>query len=239
MLETGLRFQSRTCPRHGELMELCLDDARKNVSRLYWRCESCRGWWAEEYFYFRVECALPVRALQSSFSFPCPHCGSLDVCHGCIVGCCDDHGCNTCGKGFNLVVDSVEHRGLAKAAPAVGDALDTGSWTAVGGGATPYVEHSITLPKRHCDRHPDIALQFSSLDEVTDERFRFGWSCHECQMFYLDYMMDRTLRPVFIPASRPEIECPVCSNVVFDSEPDLQHAKCLSCGSILRLRATP
>ena len=236
MQSTSIHSEHRTCPRHGQAMELILDDSRSGVSPIYWRCDKCRGKWAEEFFYFRAEKALPIRAMIQSFSFQCPVCGSLDVQHECVVGCCDSHGCNACGAGFDLTVELVEQHGPPASREELHTALDREMCIAVGGGS-PYIEHPLTLSSRHCERHPDIALKFSHFDGISDERHRFGWSCSECKMFYFDYAFKRTQRPIFIPSSHPEVSCPACGSIYFDSQPDLAHASCISCGSIVILRA--
>ena len=216
-------------------MELILDESQSGVSPIYWHCEKCRGKWAEEFFYFRAEQALPVLALTCSFSFRCPKCSSLDVHHACVVGCCDGHLCNACGAGFDLVAELVEKHEAPATPNLLHSALDRGTSSAVGG--PPFVESSFTLPIRRCERHPDTELKLSFFEGTCDERLRFGWSCSKCRMFYYDYALQRAQRPVFIPASHPEVECPVCYNIYFDSQPDLAHARCISCGSIVILRA--
>ena len=236
---TALQFESRRCPRHRCLMELVLDDSRVHVSPLYWSCAECKGSWAEEYFYFLAEQQLPVLGLSASFSFPCPRCGSLDIEHICIVACCEGHACNACGAGFDLVAELVEEHHEQLPSPlALYDALDRGGATGVGGGGGPrYIEHPFRHPSHYCDRHPRQHLRLSSFPEVADERFRFGWSCSECQMFYFDYGFHRVQRPIFVPGGRPEVKCPACSNTLFDSRTDLDYARCIACGSIVRLHA--
>lgn len=235
MKHTSLYFDARSCPRHGGPMELILDDSRPNVSPLYWLCEQCRGSWAEEFFYFRAEQALPVLGLTESFSFPCPRCGSLEVSHACVVGCCDAHTCKICGAGFDLTAEVIDRHEPKVPQRSLDRALDQGSSIAVGG--VSFAEHPFTLPSRQCGRHPTIALKFSSFDYNADERFRFGWSCSACSMVYHDYSLQRTQRPFFIPTSQPGIECPVCGGLHFDSQSDLNLARCTSCCSIVRLHA--
>lgn len=236
---TSLYFDSRSCPRHQHPIELILDDSREKVSPLYWWCADCRGSWAEEYFYFRVELQLPILALSASFSFPCPRCGSLDISHGCVVGCCDAHGCNACGAGFDLIAKIVEeHHDQLSSPLALYDALERDGATGIGGGGGPlYIEHPFVHPSQYCGRHPRHRLRLSSFPEISDERLRFGWSCSACPMFYFDYRLYRTQRTIFVPSGRPEVECPACGNTLFDSLRNLDHARCISCGSIIHLYA--
>jgi hypothetical protein len=93
------------------------------------------------------------------------------------------------------------------------------------------------VTRQKCGQHPENSLHFCSFHNSEDERLRFGWRCSDCNIIYYDYTLGRPQRPVFVPASRPEIECPVCRSFDFDSLPDLNYAKCVCCCSILHLHA--
>lgn len=238
MRRTGLIIEFRHCPRHCRAMELALDESRPAFSPLFWWCSDCRGFWSEEYFNFQAEKALPIRALEAAFVFPCPKCGSLETEHACVVGCCEGHFCRACGHGFELLAEIHEaHPRPVSPRPFVecADSLCYGT----GGGVAPSKLRllGVSLDSRRCTTHTASQLELALNPTADKERHRLGWYCQACQMFFFDYRLGRAQRPIFVPPGLPGVECPVCFGSQFDSLPDVHFAKCQGCDTVVRLRA--
>ena len=238
------KFQSdfRRCPRHKSTLALVIDDYFKHVSVLHWKCDQCCGLWSEEFFYRQVEQSLPDTRGSTTFVFPCPHCDSVETYHACVVGCCEMHGCGTCNQGFELEVEVVER---ASWQPVDENRTTSEILNWAGIAAVPlqgFFVSEITLIGRTCQKHSNTALQFAvrmeSRDFIpNDERYRYAWACADCGSAYFDYTFERALYLSYRPICLAQIECPVCYFFKFESQADYHFARCLTCKSLVRLKA--
>lgn len=233
MIRTGEKFEWRKCPRHGLPMELALDNKSSAFSPLFWWCEGCHGFWAQEYFYFQHEKSLPVRAMKGNFVFPCPKCGSLNTYHDCAPSCCEANVCRACKHMFELRAEVHEaHAKPDQVKPYVEtlDRLHMGAAYAVGDSEI----RLLTLTINNCPHHTTTPMKLA-VHEANTENLRLGWYCEVDRMYYPDFHF-REARPVFVSPGYPGVVCPVCHGENLDSLEDMNYARCLGCESIVRLR---
>jgi len=232
MTRTGEKFEWRKCPRHGLPMELAMDNKPSAFSPLFWWCEGCHGFWAQEYFYFLHEKSLPVGAMMGNFVFPCPKCGSLNTYHDCSPSCCEATLCRACEHMFELRAEVHEARPKPEIVASCSEVLER--FGRLGYAANDSELRRLTVSINNCPQHPSILLQLA-VHEKNTENLRLGWYCEVDRMFYPDFHF-REARPVFVSPGYPGVVCPVCHGEQFDSLADMNYAKCLGCESVVRLR---
>jgi hypothetical protein len=242
MTRTGILTNYRLCPRHGAPLEVDVVDNCDAPTYLSWWCGECGGYWSELYFTMRVEAELPMMGLVRSFQFRCPRCGSLRTSRDCNFDCCDYHACNDCKEVFFIDYEITQRSTLLEAEIA---ALKAKHWldasNVISTCNQDRFEHytaSVTSPC--CESHPDTPVTLVVDPSATDERFRFGWLCKECDtvMFDCTHPFPHRYKKFFTLTDRPDFRCRVCHHCEFDQTEDLSNVTCRTCGTSFRLSAS-
>ena len=243
MNRTGIVTKHRRCPRHGSPLEVAVVDDYDALTYLNWWCIDCGGYWSELYFTMRLEAKLPVMGLVRNFQIGCPRCGSLRTSRACSFDCCDCHYCNDCEGYFDINYEITRRSTLPDEEIA---ALKATSWLDAANVISTINEErfehytaSITSPC--CETHPDTAVTLVVDPSATDERFRFGWFCKDCDTVMYDYThpYQRRGRDFFTLTDRPDFRCRVCHHCEFDQQEDLCDATCVTCGTSFRISPSP
>lgn len=237
MDRTGVRFDYRKCPRHGGVVELCVQDGQE-LTNIGWWCEQCHGMWYETYFTMKVEASLPVLDMHRQFSMACPKCSSRRVARACDPSCCNWHLCYDCGQHIDLLVK------IDEKSPLSADELESLAMTVWLEGGVSYPDPSLenfetirrTYPRcDFCDSKEP--LLFSVDHGARDERIRFGWFCGKCETFNSDSHspLHERGRDFFMRGERPDLRCPACGYAGFEQSDDFLKATCLTCRCVLSL----
>lgn len=242
MTRTGIITKHRRCPRHGAPLEVAVVDDCNASTCLEWWCGRCGGYWSELYFTMRVEADLPLMGLVRNFQFGCPRCGSLRTSRDCNFDCCDYHACNDCQQTFFIDYEITQRSTLAEAEIVALKAkhwLD-GSNVISAFNDERFEHHEVSVASPYCKSHPDTPVTLVVDPSATDERFRFGWFCKECDTVMFDYMnpYPRRDRSFFLLTDRPDFRCRICHHCDFDQKEDLTNVTCRTCGTSFSLRAS-
>jgi|GEM_PF-6676664 len=242
MTRTGIITKHRRCPRHGAPLEVAVVDVCDARTYLNWWCGECGGYWSELYFTMRVEAELPILGLVRNFQFGCPNCESLHTSRACNFDCCDYHWCNECKEHFFIDYEITQRSTLPEADIA---ALKATSWLDTANVISTINEdrfehHTAFVTSPCCDNHPDTPVNLVVDPYATDERFRFGWFCKDCDIVMYDYMhpYPRRYRDFFKLTDRPDFRCRVCHHCDLDQKYDLSDVTCRTCGTSFKLSAS-
>lgn len=241
-MRTGIFSEFRKCPRHGSQLEVGVREGSELLTNLEWWCAECRGGWSELYFTMKVEASLPLMAMSRRFTFRCPTCASKRISRSCNFDCCDYHYCSDC-KQYFFIDYKIEER--SKLSKEVVEGLKKTVWlddaSFISTINSDRFEHfPVSLSAPVCEEHPNTGVTLAMDQLAGDERFRFGWFCKDCDQIFFDYSSSdlELIRDFFTLSESADFRCRVCHHVEFDQGEDLHDARCLTCGTLFRLKTT-